>query len=86
MNNLAIIPARGGSKTIPKKNLKNMAGLPLIAWTINSALVSKNINKIVSTDDENIAEVSEKYGAEVPFIRPEELAMMKRQRELSCMP
>ena len=86
MNNLAIIPARGGSKTIPKKNLKNIAGVPLIAWTINSALVSKNINKIVvSTDDENRAEVSEKYGAEVPFIRPEELATDEAPTEIAIM-
>ena len=72
---LAIIPARGGSKRLPGKNIKDLNGKPLIAWTIDAALRSKYIDKsVVSTDDEIIAEISQKYGAEVPFIRPKELA------------
>ena len=72
---LAIIPARGGSKGLPRKNIKPLLGKPLIAWTIEQALNSKYIDKvIVSTEDEEIAEISKKYGAEVPFLRPKELA------------
>ncbi len=69
--NLAIIPARGGSKRIPRKNIKNFHGKPLIAYSIEAALNSKIFDRvIVSTDDSEIAEVAKKYGAEVPFIRP----------------
>ena len=72
---LAIIPARGGSKGVPRKNIKNFCGKPLIAWTIEEALKCKYIDRvIVSTEDQEIAAVSKKYGAEVPFTRPEELA------------
>lgn len=72
---LAIIPARGGSKGLPGKNIKPLLGKPLIAWTIEHAKKSKHIDKlIVSTDDEKIAEISKKYGAEVPFLRPSSLA------------
>lgn len=72
---IAIIPARGGSKALPRKNIRLLAGKPLIAWTIEQAKKSKNIDKmIVSTDDEEIAEISKQYGAEVPFMRPKELA------------
>lgn len=72
---IAIIPARGGSKRIPKKNIKDFAGLPLIAYSIKVALSSKLFTKvIVSTDDEDIKEVALKYGAEVPFMRPSELS------------
>ena len=72
---LAIIPARGGSKGIPRKNIKPLAGKPLIVWTIEEAKKSKYIDRIiVSTDLQEIASISAKYGAEVPFIRPEELA------------
>lgn len=72
---LALIPARGGSKGLPKKNIRLLLGKPLIAWTIEQALASKYLDKIVvSTDDEQIAGISRKYGAEVPFMRPEELA------------
>ena len=72
---LAIIPARGGSKGIPKKNIVNINGKPLIQYTIEVAKESKLIDRvIVSTDDDEIAEISEKLGAEVPFIRPAELA------------
>lgn len=72
---LALIPARGGSKRLPGKNIKELCGKPLIAWTIEAALKSKYIEKtVVSTDCEKIAEVSRRYGAEIPFIRPDELA------------
>lgn len=72
---IAIIPARGGSKGIPKKNIKPLAGKPLIGYTIEQALRSKYFDRvIVSTDDKEIAEVSRKYGAEVPFLRPKEFA------------
>ncbi|MCK4825372.1 acylneuraminate cytidylyltransferase family protein, partial [bacterium] len=78
MNNktiLALIPARGGSKGIPKKNIKPLLGKPLIAWTIEQAKKSKYFDIIiVSTDSEEIAKISEKYGAEVPFLRPKQLA------------
>lgn len=75
MSNLAIIPARGGSKGIPGKNIKTIAGKPLIAWSIEHALQSECIDRVVvSTDDEDIAAVALKYGAEVPFLRPAELA------------
>ena len=72
---LAIIPARGGSKRLPRKNILNLAGKPLIAWSIESALASKYIDRvIVSSDDDEIAAISEKYGADVPFMRPADLA------------
>jgi CMP-N-acetylneuraminic acid synthetase len=72
---LAIIPARGGSKGIPRKNIQNVAGKPLIAYTIEVALAASNINRvIVSTDDGEIADVAVRYGAEVPFLRPTRLA------------
>lgn len=71
----AVIPARGGSKRIPKKNIKLFCGKPMIAWSIEAALDSGCFDRIiVSTDDHEIAEVAERYGAEVPFIRPKELA------------
>ncbi len=73
--NIAIIPARGGSKRIPRKNIKDFCGKPMIAWSIEAALASGCFEQvIVSTDDLEIAEVSKKYGAEVPFLRPKELA------------
>jgi CMP-N,N'-diacetyllegionaminic acid synthase len=72
---LAIIPARGGSKRLPKKNIKELGGKPLIAYSIEHAQKSQHINRVVvSTDDPEIAEVAKKYGAEVPFLRPSELA------------
>ncbi len=72
---LAVIPARGGSKGIPGKNIKKLGGKPLIAWTIECANNSKYIDRtIVSTDDKNIAEVAKKFGGDVPFMRPAELA------------
>ncbi len=73
--NIAIIPARGGSKRIPRKNIRIFAGKPIIAWPIIAAKSSNIFDKvIVSTDDHEIAEVSEKFGAEIPFIRPKELS------------
>jgi N-acylneuraminate cytidylyltransferase len=75
MKRLAVIPARGGSKRIPRKNIKEFCGKPMIAWSIEAALESKCFDHvIVSTDDREIAEVAQQYGAEVPFFRPEELA------------
>ena len=72
---LAIIPARGGSKGLPGKNILPLAGHPLIAYSIKAALDSPGITRvIVSTDSEEIAEVARQYGAEVPFIRPDEYA------------
>lgn len=69
---LAIIPARGGSKSIPRKNIRDFAGYPLIAYSISAGLTAETISRvIVSTDDEEIAAISRDYGAEVPFIRPE---------------
>jgi pseudaminic acid cytidylyltransferase len=73
--NICVIPARGGSKRIQKKNIKFFLGKPIIAYSIETALNSKLFDKvIVSTDDENIANVAKKYGAEVPFIRPKKLS------------
>jgi CMP-N,N'-diacetyllegionaminic acid synthase len=71
----AAIPARGGSKGVPKKNIKLLAGYPLIAYSIAAGIMSRLIQRvIVSTDSPQIAEVGRKYGAEVPFLRPAELA------------
>lgn len=72
---VALIPARGGSKGIPQKNIKDLAGKPLIYYTIDAAKRSSYIDEIfVSTDDIQIAEISRSYGAKVPSLRPEELA------------
>ncbi len=72
---LAIIPARGGSKRLPRKNILPLAGKPLIAWTIEAALQSKEVDRvIVSTDDPEIAVVAKSFGAEVPFMRSPALA------------
>jgi len=68
---LAIIPARGGSKSIPRKNIRNFMGWPLIAWSIAAAKQSESVTRIiVSTDDEEIAALARKFGAETPFMRP----------------
>lgn len=73
--NLAVIPARGGSKRIPRKNIKDFCGKPIIAWSIEAALRSGCFDRvIVSTDDLEIADVARKWGAEVPFMRPTNLA------------
>ena len=72
---LALIPARGGSKSIPKKNIVDLGGFPLIAYSIAAAKMSKHISRvIVSTDSAEIATVAKQYGAEVPFMRPAEFA------------
>lgn len=72
---VAVIPARGGSKRIPRKNIKEFCGKPMIAYSIEAALQSGCFDRIiVSTDDSEIAEVAKSYGAEVPFIRPKELS------------
>jgi N-acylneuraminate cytidylyltransferase len=72
---LAIIPARGGSKGIPRKNIKMLAGKPLIAWTIEEAKKSKYIDRLIlSSEDDEIIQVAKEWGCEVPFIRPKELA------------
>ncbi len=72
---LAVITARGGSKGLPGKNIIDLAGKPLITYTIEAALKSKHIDKVmVTTDDKKIAEISKKFGAEIPFIRPKYLA------------
>jgi pseudaminic acid cytidylyltransferase len=73
--NIAIIPARGGSKRIPKKNIREFCGKPIMAWPIETAQKSGLFDRIiVSTDDEKIARVARQYGADVPFMRPRELA------------
>lgn len=72
---IAVIPARGGSKRIPRKNIKDFCGKPIIAWSIEAAKASGLFEHIiVSTDDDEIAEVAKAWGAEVPFMRPAELA------------
>jgi len=76
MKVLALIPARGGSKGIPRKNVRSIAGKPLIAWTIEAALRSSMLKEVVvSTDDLEIAEVAQQWGARTPFMRPPELAL-----------
>ena len=73
MSNIAIIPARGGSKRIPKKNIKEFCGKPIIAYSIEAAIQSNLFDEImVSTDDEKIAEVAREYGAKIPFKRSKE--------------
>jgi N-acylneuraminate cytidylyltransferase len=73
--NIAIIPARGGSKRIPRKNIKEFCGKPMIAWSIEAAKTSGLFEHIiVSTDDIEIAEVAKQWGAQVPFMRPAELS------------
>lgn len=72
---LAVIPARGGSKRIPRKNIKEFCGKPMIAWSIEAARASGLFDRIlVSTDDPEIVEVARAWGAEVPFLRPAELS------------
>ena len=75
MTTIALIPARGGSKGIPRKNIRDFCSKPLIYWSIKLALESKYIDRvIVSTDDQEIANISQSFSAEVPFIRPSYLA------------
>ena len=74
-NVIALIQARGGSKGIPRKNIRDFAGYPLLAWSVVACELSITIERIIlSTDDEKIADVGRKYGAEVPFMRPAEFA------------
>ena len=73
--NIAIIPARGGSKRIPKKNIKNFLGKPIISYSVELAIKSNLFDKvIVSTDCDEIAEIAKSYGAEVPFKRPQAIS------------
>ena len=75
MNIVTFIPARGGSKGLKKKNLKLLAGKPLISWPIQYALKSKYINEVVvTTDDDEIAKVAKEFGAKIPFIRPDNIS------------
>lgn len=75
MLRIALIPARGGSKRIPRKNIRLFDGLPIIQYSIDAALKSSAIDKVVvSTDDEEIADVARKHGAEVPFMRPKNIS------------
>ena len=75
LNRVAIIPARGGSKRIPRKNIREFCGKPMIAWSIEAAKASGCFDRVVvSTDDVGIAEVAKNWGAEVPFTRPTELS------------
>ncbi|PKH05292.1 cytidylyltransferase domain-containing protein [Moritella sp. Urea-trap-13] len=72
---LAIIPARGGSKRLPRKNVLPLQGKPLIAWSIDAGLNSRYVDRVVvSTDCNEIADISKQYGADVPFMRPEDIA------------
>lgn len=75
MKTIAIIPARGGSKGVPKKNIKLLGGYPLIAYSIAAAALSKKIERVVvSTDSDEIAQISRRFGADVPFLRPKEFS------------
>ena len=75
MTLLALIPARGGSKGIPRKNIRLFCGKPLLQWSIDAALASACVDQVVvSTDDSEIADLAKAGGAEVPFLRPAELA------------
>lgn len=75
MSLLALIPARGGSKGVPRKNVRLLAGKPMIAWTIEAARQARGVDRIVvSTDDDEIARVAREFGAEIPFMRPDALA------------
>ena len=75
MNILGLIPARGGSKAIPRKNIVRLAGKPLLAYTCEAALASRNLTRVIlNTDDEEIAAIGRQYGVEAPFLRPSALA------------
>lgn len=78
---LGVILARGGSKLVPRKNIREVAGKPLMAWTIEAGLASEHVDRLIlSSDDSGIAEVARRRGCEVPFLRPNELAAAKRPR------
>jgi CMP-N,N'-diacetyllegionaminic acid synthase len=75
VSTLGLIPARGDSRGVPRKNLRTLGGKPLVAWAIESAKTSSRVDRVVaSTDDDEIADVCRRHGAEVPFLRPAELA------------
>src|SRR5438477_507317 len=75
MNILAVIPARGGSKRLPRKNIRLLAGRPLVTWTIEAARRSGVFSEVlVSTDDVEIADISRRHGASVPWLRPESIS------------
>ncbi len=83
---LAIIPARGGSKGVPRKNIRKLCGRPLISYAIDAALKADRIDRVVvSTEDEEIAEISRQCGAEVPFMRPAELATDTAPNGAACL-
>lgn len=83
---LVIIPARGGSKGVPRKNVKALAGRPLIAYAIGAALAARRVDRvIVSTEDAEIAQVARDHGAEVPFMRPAELATDTAPNGAACL-
>jgi CMP-N,N'-diacetyllegionaminic acid synthase len=85
-NMLVIIPARGGSKGVPRKNIKLLAGRPLIDYTIKAALAAKKVSRvIVDTEDKEIANIAIECGAEVPFMRPDELATDTVSNGVSCL-
>jgi CMP-N,N'-diacetyllegionaminic acid synthase len=72
---LAVIPARGGSKGVPRKNIRDLAGKPLLAWSVEAAKGSKYIDRVIlSSEDEEIIAVAKEWGCDVPFVRPRELA------------
>ncbi len=78
---LGVILARGGSKLVPRKNIREVAGKPLVAWTIEAGLASEHVDRLIlSSDDSEIAEVARCRGCEVPFLRPHALAAVKRPR------
>ena len=82
---VCIITARGGSKRIPRKNVKEFCGKPIIAYSIEAAIESNLFDEVmVSTDDEEIAEIAKKYGAVVPFLRSNKTAMILLQRKMCC--
>jgi len=86
MNTVGLIPARGGSKGVPKKNIRGLNGKPLIAYTIEAALGASLLSRvIVSTDSLEIAAISKQYGAEVPYLRPREIARDDTPDKPVCM-
>jgi len=84
MRSLGVIHARGGSKRIPRKNIKLLNGYPLIAYMVRASLASQINRVIVSTDDSEIAEISKQFGAEVPFMRPAELSEDVPSEQVTC--
>ena len=82
MDVLGLIPARGGSKGIPHKNIVPLLGRAMLAYSCEAALASRQLSRvIISTDDLGIAEIAKEHGVEVPFMRPDELAQDKRKKD-----